>query len=126
MVLLMAPEMKGCAAAIMRMWPSGAMKRVPRLPQRLAQSNTGRCLSLRCGAPSTVCVPQMRRLSASICLRPRPRARRPLNFWSARALAGSIPSAAITRSGMLHALNAKEISKTVGRLFSICTTSSPV
>ena len=57
-VLLMAPEMNGCTAAIMRMWPIGWMNRVPRVPQRLAQSNTARCSCLRPGAPSTVCVPQ--------------------------------------------------------------------
>ena len=53
-VLLIAPEMNGCAAAIMRMWRLGAMKRLPIWPQRLAQSKTGRCSSRRCGAPSTV------------------------------------------------------------------------
>ena len=58
MVLEMAPEMNGWAAAIMRMCASAAMKRLPFLPQRLAQSKTGRCSGLRCGAPSMVMVPQ--------------------------------------------------------------------
>ena len=62
-VLLIAPEMNGWAAAIIRMWPSGAMNRVPFLPHLLAQSKTGRCSALRCGAPSMVCVPQMCSLS---------------------------------------------------------------
>jgi len=42
-VLEMAPVMKGCAAAIMRMWLSTERKRVPRRPHGLAQSKTGRC-----------------------------------------------------------------------------------
>ena len=41
MVLEMAPEMKGCAAAIIRMWLSTEMKQSPMRPQGLAQSNTG-------------------------------------------------------------------------------------
>ena len=53
-VLEIAPEMNGWAAAIMRMWPSTWMKRLPVLPHLLAQSKTGRCSSLRCGAPSMV------------------------------------------------------------------------
>jgi hypothetical protein len=58
-VLLIAPEMNGCAAAIIRMCPSAAMNRLPILPHVFAQSNTGRCSLLRCGAPSTVCVPHI-------------------------------------------------------------------
>ena len=58
MVLLMAPEMNGWAAAIITMCASVEMKRLPFLPQRLAQSKTGRCSGFRCGAPSTVIVPQ--------------------------------------------------------------------
>jgi len=58
MVLLIAPEMNGWAAAIIRMCASVAMKRVPRLPQRLAQSKTGRWAAFSRGAPSTVMVPQ--------------------------------------------------------------------
>ena len=41
MVLEIAPEMKGCAAAIMRMWLSTERKRLPMRPHGLAQSNTG-------------------------------------------------------------------------------------
>ena len=46
-VFEMAPEMKDCAAAIMRMWASTLSDRVPFRPQTLAQSNTGRCSSFR-------------------------------------------------------------------------------
>jgi hypothetical protein len=52
-VLEMAPDRKGCTAAIIFMWPIGAIERVPFLA-RNAQSNTGRCSSFRCGAPSMV------------------------------------------------------------------------
>ena len=41
MVLEMAPEMNGCAAAIMRMWLSQESERFPSRPQGLAQSKTG-------------------------------------------------------------------------------------
>ena len=58
MVLLIAPDRKGWAAAIMRMWAAIAMKRWPLRPHRLAQSKTDRCSGLRKGAPSTVMVPQ--------------------------------------------------------------------
>ena len=47
MVLEIAPEMNGWAAAIMRMWLAVERKRLPRLPQRLAQSKTGRCSALQ-------------------------------------------------------------------------------
>ena len=50
MVLLIAPEMNGWAAAIIWMWASTAMKRWPFRPQRLAQSKTAQVLG-----------PQMRR-----------------------------------------------------------------
>ena len=43
-VLLIAPEMNGWAAAIMRMCASTAMKRCPILPHLLAQSKTGQVL----------------------------------------------------------------------------------
>ncbi len=58
MVLLIAPETKGCAAAIMRIWESTERKRLPVRPQGLAQSNTGRCSGSRCGAPSNVIAPE--------------------------------------------------------------------
>src|SRR5690606_24747994 len=51
MVLEMAPEMNGCAAAIMRMWLSTDRNRLPRRPHGLAQSKTGRCSGLRCANP---------------------------------------------------------------------------
>ena len=51
-VLEIAPEMNGWAAAIMLTWAAQAIDRVPFLPPGVAQSNTGRCSSLRCGALS--------------------------------------------------------------------------
>ena len=67
MVLEMAPEMNGWAAAIILMWPVWWMNRSPYLPLRLAQSNTGRCSARRWGAPSMVWRPQMKSLAARIC-----------------------------------------------------------
>ncbi|MNC96717.1 hypothetical protein D3C83_141670 [compost metagenome] len=58
MVLEIAPEMNGCAAAIMRMWLSTERKRLPVRPVGEAQSKTGKCSSLSPGAPSTVIAPQ--------------------------------------------------------------------
>ena len=46
-VFEMAPEMKDCAAAIMRMWLSTDRYRLPLRPHALAQSKTGRCSSFR-------------------------------------------------------------------------------
>ena len=52
-VLLMAPEMNGWTAAIMRTCPMGAIDRSPFTGLK-AQSNTGRCSGFRPGAPSIV------------------------------------------------------------------------
>ncbi len=52
-VLEIAPEMKGWAAAIMRMWPMALIERVP-LAARKAQSKTGRWSQSKPGAPSMV------------------------------------------------------------------------
>ena len=43
-VFEIAPEMNGCAAAIILMWPIGEIARSP-----TATSNTGRCSSLQAG-----------------------------------------------------------------------------
>ena len=45
-VFEIAPEMNGCTAPIMRMWPMCEIARSP-----TATSNTGRCSSARPGAP---------------------------------------------------------------------------
>ena len=50
-VFEIAPEMNGWMAPIMRTCPMGPMQRVPFAGLR-AQSNTARCSSFRCGAPS--------------------------------------------------------------------------
>ena len=52
-VFEMAPEMNGCVAAIIRMWPRCEIERSPRLGLN-AQSKTGRCSSRSPGAPSIV------------------------------------------------------------------------
>ncbi len=80
-------------AAIIRMWPFEAMNRVPVVPQRLAQSKTGRCSGSRWGAPSTVWVPQMARFNASMFSSESPRTLSPLKERSDRALAISSPRA---------------------------------
>ena len=48
-VFEIAPEMNGCAAAIILMWPMCEIARSP-----TATSNTGRCSSFRPGAPTIV------------------------------------------------------------------------
>ena len=73
MVLEMAPEMKGWLAAIMRMWLSTDSERLPLRPQGLAQSNTGRCFSAMCGAPSSVMAPHTCSLAASMSFFVNPR-----------------------------------------------------
>jgi hypothetical protein len=42
-VFEIVPEMKGCTAAIMRMWRSTDRARLQVPPHGLAQSNTARC-----------------------------------------------------------------------------------
>ncbi len=66
MVFEIAPEMKGWLAAIILMWLSTERHRLPSRPHGLAQSNTGRCSSLRCGAPSSVIAPHTCILARSI------------------------------------------------------------
>ena len=65
-VFEIAPEMKGCEAAIMVIWLSTDKKRLPIRPQTFAQSKIGRCSSLKCGAPSRVIAPQTWMFAASI------------------------------------------------------------
>ena len=50
MVLLMAPERNGCAAAIIFRWPRQAIERPPAVASE--QSKTGKCSGLNPGAPS--------------------------------------------------------------------------
>ena len=64
-VLLMAPETKGCTAAIMRTWPSGAIVRPPGTPK--AQSNTGRWSASKPGAPSMAPVTSTWAMIAARC-----------------------------------------------------------
>ncbi len=73
MVFEIAPEMNGCDAAIMWMWLATERERLPLRPQGLAQSNTGRCSALRCGAPSSVMAPQTCSLAASMSFFEKPR-----------------------------------------------------
>src|SRR5437763_16493805 len=73
-VFEIAPEMKGCAAAIIWMGLSTDSERRPMRPHGLAQSNTARCSGLRCGAPSNVIAPQRQLLAASISARAKPSA----------------------------------------------------
>ena len=55
MVLLIAPERNGCAAAIICRWPRQAIERPPPIGAS-EQSNTARCSGLSPGAPSMVAV----------------------------------------------------------------------
>ncbi len=61
-VFEIAPEMNGCAAAIILMWPIGEIARSP-----TATSNTDRCSSLRPGAPTIVAFSARWASIASIC-----------------------------------------------------------
>ena len=53
-VFEIAPEMNGCTADIIWMWPMCEMARSP-----TATSNTGRCSSFRPGAPTIVALSLM-------------------------------------------------------------------
>ena len=59
MVFDIAPEMNGCAAAIIFTWAGQAIDLVPFEPHGVAQSNTARCSSFSPGAPSIVRLPKM-------------------------------------------------------------------
>ncbi len=61
-VFEIAPEMNGWTAPIILMWPMCEMARSP-----TATSNTGRCSSARCGAPTIVPCSSMWRSMTSIC-----------------------------------------------------------
>ncbi len=58
-VFEIAPEMKGCTAPIIWMWPMCEMARSP-----TATSNTGRCSALSVGAPT---IEPRSLMCASIC-----------------------------------------------------------
>ena len=65
-VFEIAPEMNGCAAPIIFTWPNQWIVRTP-FCGRKAQSNTGRCSSERCGAPSIVPVSSIWATMSAIC-----------------------------------------------------------
>ena len=107
--------MNGWAAAIMRMWLSTDRKRLPMRPQGLAQSNTGRCSALRCGAPSSVMAPQTWVLAASMSALEKP-------MWASSSKDGSLiwasltPSFFISSSPSVQRLNTNLMSKALLRL----------
>ena len=49
------------------------MNRSPSFPHLFAQSKTSKCSSLRCGAPSIFCVPQISSFACDISLLEKPR-----------------------------------------------------
>ena len=73
-VFEIAPVMKGCAAAIMRIWPSVEIERVPVRPHGLGAVEHRQCSGGGCGAPSSVIAPQTWMLAASISAREKPSA----------------------------------------------------
>ena len=126
MVFEIAPETKGCAAAIMRIWLSVDRWRVPLRPQAVAQSNTARCASFRCGAPSSVMAPQQWRFAASISAREKPSSASMSNPASSSA-AASRPSAPVQKaSPNVHLLNAYLMSNALFRASSSLTRASSV
>src|SRR6185437_5993169 len=111
MVLEMAPEMKGCAAASMRIWLSTERQRLPIRPQGLAQSKTARCSSFRCGAPSKVMAPQQKVLAASISALVKPKAPS-MSKLASLSCSDEKPKAALQNSSpKVHLLKTKRMSK---------------
>src|SRR5271166_2925873 len=110
-VFEIAPEMKGCTAAIMRMWLSTDKARLPVRPHGLAQSNTERCSGFRYGAPSSVIAPQQKLLAASISARVKPSAANSSKEGSVSA-PGAIPNLSTQKSSpKVHLLNVNLMSK---------------
>ena len=126
MVLEMAPEMKGWAAAIMVMWLAQDRKRLPMRPQGLAQSNTGRCSSFRKGAPSSVMAPQQKvfATSSSALLKPMALSRSKPGWSSCSA--GTRRLLTMKSAPTVHLLKANLMSKAVPRLPSSFSSSSSV
>ena len=124
-VLLIAPERNGWAAAIILMCPSWWMKRLPFLPLLLAVSKTGRCSSARCGAPSIVCRPQMWSLASLISAVVKPSA---LSRLNSQPVYSSTPKP--RRCSVLLAeredVEGELSSKTPGSAFSTLAMSSSV
>src|SRR5215467_1965806 len=117
-VLEIAPEMKGCTAAIMWMWLSTDSARLPVRPHGLAQSKTARCSGLRCGAPSKVMAPQQKLLAASISARAKPSAASSSKEGSSSA-PGAIPSRSTQKSSpRVHLLNVNLMSNAEARAAS--------
>ena len=72
-VFEIAPEINGCAAAIILIWLSVDKKRFPIFPQGLAQSNIDKCSSFICGAFSNVIDPQQYVFASSISFSLKPK-----------------------------------------------------
>ncbi len=103
--------MKGCTAAIMRMWLSTESERLPMRPQGLAQSKTGRCSAFRCGAPSSAMAPQTCRLAASISGRAKPMALSRSKSGASIAASSSLSTSRQNSTPSVHLLNTKRMSK---------------
>ena len=65
-VFEIAPERKGCTAAIILMWPMAWMDRLP-FAGGNAQSKIAMCSSFRWGAPSIISFSSMYLMMSSIC-----------------------------------------------------------
>ena len=105
--------MKGWLAAIMRMWLSTERKRLPLRPHGLAQSNTGRCSSARCGAPSSVMAPQTCSLAASMSFLEKPRCASRSKAGSASFSAGICSVSVRNSSPSVQRLKTNLMSKAV-------------
>ena len=125
-VLEIAPERNGWAAAIMRTWAMGAMKRLPPRPHLLAQSNTGRCSARRCGAPSRVIVPHTWSLARRMSSSEKPSAES-MSKVGSESWSSEKPSTSRQKSSpRLQRLKAKPISNACGSSLSILATSASV
>ena len=71
-VLEIAPEMNGWAAAIIRTWACQSMDLVPCLPHGVAQSNTAKCSCFSPGAPSILPYPKITSFARSMSSAERP------------------------------------------------------
>ena len=126
MVLEMAPEMNGCAAAIIRMWLSTERCRVPVRPQTDGAVEHRQMLGLQAGRALQVIAPQTWMFAASISSLAKPSAESRQKPGSSSRSASMPRRSTQKRSPSVHLLKTKRMSKASASARSTAAIASSV